>query len=221
MRFPRRHQRTIGRAADTGESSAPLQFLRTCGATLIFYNDRLAFPGDKTRVALKPEHVVRIRMGLAPPGWWNGGRVYVGWRDREHGREEVFNLCPQEPASIAGFKSQPGALRAALENWHQSLASYPSAQTALETLESPTLGDVTGQSPKALLPASKSFAIAFLILLVGYGITTLLSIPFGYVFTVILLLRIYEQIPHWRYREPIALAPPQVAASRAQASGAR
>jgi hypothetical protein len=188
---------------------------------LILLRDRVVFLGDKARFALKPEQVTSIRLGPAAPGWWASHRIYLDWRDAENNRQGTFNLSPSEPTSVTSFKSQSRALFAALETWQRNLSSYPTATASLAALQSPSLGEVTSQSPKELSRASKAFAMAVLILMVGYGVATLLSISPWYVFAVILLLRLYELIPHWRYREQTQSISRPSSPSQAQATAAR
>jgi hypothetical protein len=188
---------------------------------LLLLRDRIIFLGDKVRFALKPEQLVSIRLGPAGPGWWTSRRIYLDWRDTGNNRQGTFNLSPSEPTSVSKFKSQPESLLTDLQNWQRNISSYPATAASLTALESPSLVEVTSQSPKELSRGNKAFAMAVLILLIGYGVATLLSLSPWYLFAVILLLRLYELIPHWRYREqPERIShqssPPQVQANAAR-----
>ena len=167
----------------------------------LFLRDRIVFIGDKVRFALKHEQIVAIRLGPGGPGWWNGGRLYLDWRDAEKSRQGTFSLLPQEPASITKIKREATGLQQRLIAWQQNPSAFPEVQASLLTLESPALGEVTSQSPKQVLAGAKANTISLMIFLVGYGVSTLLNISPWYSFAVILLIRIYERIPYWRYRE--------------------
>jgi hypothetical protein len=189
---------------------------------LVFLRDRVVFLGDKVRFALKPEQIISVRMGPAGPGWWSSGRVYVDWRDSEKGREGTFNLLPHEPTSVTRVKGEANAFLQRLQAWQRNPASYPEAQSSMLALDSPMLGEVTSQSPKQILAGPRANAISVMIMLVGYGFATLLGISPWYIFGLILLLRVYERIPYWRYREmPAWTMQPSPSAARAQASGLR
>jgi hypothetical protein len=188
---------------------------------LILSRDRLIFLGDKLRFTLQLDQITSIRLGPAAPGWWARHRIYLDWRDAENNRQGTFNLSPNEPTSVLKFRSQSISLLSVLETWQRNLSSYPAATASLAALRSPSLGEVTSQSPKELSRGSKAFAMAVLILMVGYGVATLLSISPWYVFAVILLLRLYELIPHWRYREQPQTTSHPSSPPQAQATAAR
>jgi Zn-dependent protease with chaperone function len=188
----------------------------------LLLRNRVAFVGEKIRFALRPEQIASIRIGPGGPGWWNSGRVYMDWRDAEQSREGTINLLLHEPTTVSKIKAEGKSLLQQLQSWQRNPASYPEAQSPLLALESPALGEVTSQSPKEILRGPKANAIAVMMFLVGYGVATLLSISPWYLFGVIVLLRIYEQIPYWRYRETQAPAGQATApAARAQVGGAR
>ncbi len=184
--------------------------------------NRMVYLGDKIRFALSPEQVANIRIGESAPGWWNSERVYLDWRDAEHGREGTFSLYPSEPSSAGKIKSEGKALCAALQRWRSKGGEYPVAPPKVEALESPVLGEVTSHDVRERLARGKRLSGLILLLLLSDGASLLLGVPGWYGFVVVLLLRIYERIPYWRYRAPPVVAPLQQAqAARAQATGAR
>jgi Zn-dependent protease with chaperone function len=183
---------------------------------------RFVYLGDKIRFALKPEQVVNIRIGESAPGWWTSERVYLDWRDAEHGREGTLSFYPSEPSSAGKIKSEGKALCAAVQRWQSRAVEYPSVPTTVQALESPVLGEVTSHDPKDRLSRGKRLNTLILLWLLSYGASLLLGVPGWYGFLVVLMLRIYERIPYWRYRAPAAALPMQQSqAARAQAAGAR
>lgn len=184
--------------------------------------DRLVYLGDKLRFALKPEHVSNVYIGHSAPGWWFSERVYLDWNDAEHGRQGTFSLYPNDPSSATKIKHEGRDLCAAIQRWRSHAGEYPGAPAAVQTLESPVLGEVTSQDPKHLLSRGRRLKTFMLLCLFSYGASVLLNVSALYGFTTVLLLSIYNRIPHWRYRIPPPTAPlekPQSA--RAQAAGSR
>jgi hypothetical protein len=182
---------------------------------------RMVYLGDKIRFALKPEQVVSVRIGESAPGWWNSERVYVDWRDAEHGREGTFSLDPSEPSSPGKIKGEGKAWCEAVQRWRSRASEYPVAPPAVQSLESPLLGEVTSHDMKDRLSRGKRLNSLILLLLLSYGASLLVGVSSWYGFVVVILLRVYERIPFWRYRIPPAATPLQQQAVRAQASGAR
>ena len=189
---------------------------------LVLLRDRMVFLGDKIRFALKFDQMGVIRMGAAGPAWWTRNRIYLDWRDTGTGREGTFNLLTHEPVSISKYRDEAKDLLQRLQDWRANPSSFPETPASMLSIEPPVLGEVTSQSPKEVLSGAKMNAIAVLILGVGYGVAMLLSISPWYVFSVIVLLRIYERIPYWRYRELDAPAMrAAIAVARAQAGSGR
>jgi heat shock protein HtpX len=183
---------------------------------------RMVYMGDKLRFALKPEHLLNVRIGQSAPGWWNSERVYLDWRDAEHAREGTFSLYPSEPSSAGKIKNEGKALCTALQRWHNRASEYPVAPPAVQALESPVLGEVTSSDLKDRLTRGKRLNMLILLLLLSYGASQLLGVSGWYGFAVVLLLRTYERIPYWRSRVAPATSPmQQPQAARAQATGAR
>ncbi len=181
---------------------------------------RLIYLGDKIRFALTPGQVVNVRVGESAPGWWNSERVYLQWRDAENGREGTFSFYPYEPSSAGKIKSEGKVLCAAIERWKTRAAEYPAAAPVAQ-LQSPVLGEVTSHDPKDRLRRGKRVNTLILLWLLSYVACSLLGASGWYGFWMVVILRIYERIPYWRYRAPAApLAVPQSQVARAQVTGA-
>src|SRR5208337_4867151 len=116
---------------------------------------RMVYLGDKIRFALKPEQVLNVRIGESAPGWWNSERVYIDWRDAEHGREGTFSLYPSEPSSAGKIKNEGKALCEAVQRWRSRGSEYPVAPPLAQSLESPVLGEVTSHEIKDRLSRGK------------------------------------------------------------------
>jgi heat shock protein HtpX len=182
---------------------------------------RMVYLGDKIRFALTPEQVLNVRIGQSAPGWWNSERVYLDWHDSEHGRQGTFSLYPSETSSPGMIRNEGKALCAALQRWHNRSSEYPVAPPAVRALESPALGEVTSHDVKDRLTRGKRLHALALLWLLSCLASLLLGVSGWYGFGVVILLRIYERIPYWRYRAPAATTPLQrPLAARSQATGA-
>ena len=163
-----------------------------------------------------------MRIGESAAGWWNSERVYLDWCDSERGREGTFSLYPSEPSSAAKIRNEGKALFAALQRWRDKTAEYPVAPAAVQALESPVLGEVTGHDVKDRLTRGKRLSTFMFLLMLSYAASELLGVSGWYGFGLVTLLRIYERIPSWRRRVPSATSPlQQPQAARAQATSAR
>jgi hypothetical protein len=92
----------------------------------------------------------------------------------------------------------------------------------VQALESPVLGEVTSNDVGDRLRRGKRLNMLILLLVLSYAASQLVGVSGWYGFAVIILLRIYERIPYWRWRAPSATPPlQQPQAARAQATGAR
>jgi len=173
--------------------------------------DRLVYLGDQMRFALKPQDIASLRLGQAAPGWWSAPRLCVEWQEANTGRKGSFNLAFAGPCSLRGLKKSSAALLLQLQEWSKKAQQYPAIPPALQSLESPVIGEVTSLSPKKLMSTSKNVSSTVLIMAVGTGLCTLLGVASWYVWSVVLVLRVYERIPYWRFREkakPAQLAAP-------------
>ncbi len=198
------------------ESASPLAVGLSPGATPRFYvssynwdtgllllaQDRLYFLGSQLRFALTREQVLELRLGPGAPSWISMPRVYLRWKDTENNREGVLNLASAEPCSAWALAKRAQELFERLSQWKQGSLPAPSIQQ-LETLRSPALGEVTSFSPKALTTPGKNLRLWFLLVLpVAVAACVLLGVEaIWYVVLATVLVRVFEMIPHWRYRE--------------------
>ena len=141
---------------------------------------RMVYLGDKIRFALKPEQVLNVRIGESAPGWWNSERVYIDWRDAEHGREGTFSLYPSEPSSAGKIKNEGKALCEAVQRWRSRGSEYPVAPPLAQSLESPVLGEVTSHEIKDRLSRGKRLNSLILLLLLSYGASLLVGVSSWY-----------------------------------------
>jgi hypothetical protein len=183
---------------------------------------RFVYLGDKIRFALKAEQIVNIRIGQAAPGWWFSERIYVDWRDAERGREGTFSLYPGEPSTARSLKGESQGLCETLRRWKSKSTEYPVAPAAVQSLEPPVLGEVTSDDMQTRIRRNTRWNTVFLLIILSWGASVVLSVTGWYGFCVVLMLSIYERTPYWRYRGLAAPPPvPQAQVVRAQATGAQ
>jgi Zn-dependent protease with chaperone function len=169
---------------------------------LLLSRDRLYFVGRQLRCSLARDQVEEVRMGPGAPSWISNPRVYLRWKDPENGRQGTFNLASAEPCSARKLSARAHELWDQLTRWKQGSVQIPPVPQ-LEALGSPALGEVTSISPKALTSPGKSLRLLFfLVLPVAVAACVLLRVQsIWYVCAATLLVRIFEMLPHWRYRE--------------------
>jgi len=208
------------------QDAAPIMVGLSPGATPRFYvasylwdtgllfltRDRLYFLGTQLRCALTRDQVQETRLAPGPPSWVSSPRVYLHWRDVENQRGGVLNLAWSGPSGMWEQARKAQELFERLSQWKQgNVSAAPIPQ--LDSLSSPALGEVTSQSPKALSSPAKSLRIWLLLVLpVTIAVCVLLRVQaIWYVVLATILVRVFELIPHWRYRERPVFpgAPPQ------------
>jgi Zn-dependent protease with chaperone function len=181
---------------------------------------RLVYLGDKIRFALQPEQVVNIRIGQAAPGWWNSERIYIDWRD-EQARQGTFSFYPGEPSTARRLRSESKTLCETLRRWKGKAPEYPVAPVAVQSLESPVLGEVTSDDMRTRIRRNTRWNTVLLLLILSWGASVLLTVTVWYGFCVVLMLSIYERMPYWRYKRALEPPLPQAEVARAQATGAQ
>jgi Zn-dependent protease with chaperone function len=162
----------------------------------------VSYAGDQVRFTLRPGQVRNVRLGPGVPSWFPVPRVYVDWWDENQGTVCTFNLLPMIPSLPWRLKKQSLKLYGALRNWVQRPNNYSELAPALASLGAPQVGEVTSRSLKSLFNSGQFFKTTFWIVMLAIAISIALSIPnTWYVCGIVLLLRGYEFVPYWRYKE--------------------
>jgi hypothetical protein len=169
----------------------------------LFLGDQsMSYIGDQVRFALRPGQVRNVRLGPGVPGWLPAPRAYVDWWDESKGALCTFNFAPMIPSLPWKLKKHSLKLYRALRNWVQRPNNYPELAPALAALSAPQLGEVTNRSLKSVFNSGQFFKSTFWIMILAIAICVALSIPSTwYVCGIVLLLRVYEFIPYWTYKE--------------------
>jgi Zn-dependent protease with chaperone function len=161
--------------------------------------EKLVFVGSHCTLALKRDQIRTIVLGKGAPSWSNWHRVYFAWEDRETGRSGCFNLLPLEQKSLLRPDSRSLYMR--LRNWRNRQGDTGEAIAANE-FGPPTFAEVTSKSPKEINKLSRTLGLNMIIMALAAGLSLVLKLESAwYLISIVLLIRLYEQIPYWRYRE--------------------
>ncbi len=170
--------------------------------------DKLCFIGEQVRFSLTPEQIVNVQLGPGAPSWWRFERLYVSWKDAATGRSGIFNLSAAEPCALFKVKHLNHSMQQRVLEWWRKPAGSPETLAQFETLEPPRTREVTCKSPKEVNSFRVQLKVMLLFILPAcYGVSVFLGVSFGYILGVAMLVRLYEMIPYWRYRDPIMANP--------------
>jgi Zn-dependent protease with chaperone function len=214
QRFERDHV-PAGREGDVAVGFAPAPYPRIYGsqyhwdgAFLVFAKDRLQFVGEKIRFSLTPEQVDGIAIGRGGPSWWKFDRIYLRWKDTASGRGGIFNLYLLEPGSMWRTRSRLHSLTQRLQEWQRNPHQYPEVRPEFAELKAPELGEVTCASPSLLGTFKLNVKALAHLWPLALGVGILLHAEIFYVCQGVFLVRMFQQIPIWRYRDRMPLFPP-------------
>jgi Zn-dependent protease with chaperone function len=175
-------------------------------------NNRLCFSGDEIRFTLRPEQVLALRMGPGQPGWTPAPRVHLDSWDETSGTLRTWTLYSQMPCYFWQFKKKSLELFAELDRWRLQPESYAELAPALRDLPAPAVGQVTSQTVRSIYSVSGFFRSLLWILLLATATCILLgTTTLWFVWSVVLLLRVFESLPFWLYKEPGQVFQPIVA----------
>jgi len=166
---------------------------------LFLSSNKLVFIGSHTSLGLRRDQIRTALLGSGAPSWNNWQRVYFGWEDKATGRSGTFNLLPLPGRGLFGVDSQNLYLR--VRAWRNLRES--STQTDDSNLPGlPGFGAVTSMSPREVNKFSRTFGITIIMLALAAGLSSFIAPgSVWYITGTIMLIRIFESIPYWRYRE--------------------
>jgi hypothetical protein len=179
---------------------------------LFLRKDRLCYVGDQTRFALRSDQVRAVRLGAGAPSWFPVQRVFVDWWDETRLTLRTCNVVPMRPCSLWSAQKETLYLYELLRRWIRNPSNYMEPAHQLAALDAPALGEVTSRSIKSMHTVGRAFGLAFWMIMLAIGACVALRIPATlYVCGVLLLIRIYEHLPSWRYKEQTNVVQPIVA----------
>lgn len=158
--------------------------------------EKLVFKGKHATLGLQREQIRSVLLGQGAPSWMNWRRVYFSWEDRESGRSGTFNLLALRPHGL--FQVDSHQLYLQVRAWRNS--PQP-ATPELKEPGVPSFGAVTSMSVKEVSEFSRTIGITGVMLMLALGLSTVLKLDTWYIAGTVLLLRVFERIPHIRYRE--------------------
>jgi Zn-dependent protease with chaperone function len=170
---------------------------------LFLSRGQLCYAGDHVRFSLTSEQVREVRLGPGSPGWFPVPRVYVDWQDEATGTVRTWNLYSRMPCLFWHVRRQALDFYADVSRWKMHPADYPATPSPLENLTAPAIGEVTSASPASRFAIGPFLRLAFWLVLLAAAVCAALRVPaIWYVCCVVVLLRVYESLPFWRYGEP-------------------
>jgi hypothetical protein len=221
----------VGQEGDVFVGFAPEAYPRIYGGSeyhwdqgfLVLAQDGLQFVGEQTRFALSPSEVEGIALGRGGPSWWKFERIYVRWKESTGTRNGVFNLYVLEPVSMWKRREMLRVLCQRLQSWRQEPQPCPAVRPELANLQAPNLGEVSCLSPRKLGSFQVTLRVLGKLLFLALCAGILLHAEIWYLCGGVLVLRLFQSIPYWRYRDRLPAlgiaapgdAPSQVLAARA------
>ena len=159
--------------------------------------EKMVFMGEHATFGLRRDQVRSMLLAGGAPSWMKWRRVYFAWEDKENGRSGTFNLLPLRPKGMFQVDSQ----RLYLQTRAWRNASQPPAGSA-ELPGAPAFGAVTSMSAKEVGKLSRTFGITMMMIMLGAGLTVVLGLESAWcICATVLLIRVFEMIPHWLYHE--------------------
>lgn len=177
----------------------------------------LCYIGNETRFALRPQDVRGVRLGQGEPDWFAIPRVYIDWWDERCGQLRSWSVYPKKPCGLWEFRRLSGELLAAVELWRTQPASFPETPVTMQEVAAPSVGEVTSRSFRSLFNMGATLKILSTWMLLAAVICTVLKVPgLWYVWSVIAVVKVYNNLPYWLYKEPREASPSQVPAGVAE-----
>jgi uncharacterized membrane protein len=204
--FTREHL-PIGQVDDYVVGFAPGPYPRIYGTHyhwdagfLILSKDRLQFLGEQTRFSFAAAEIDAITIGRGGPSWWNFERIYVRWKiDADH--NGIFNLNALEPGPFWRSGKRVHELYDRLHDWQVNSSRYSEGKPELANLPKLEFTKVTSISPAAIGKWSLNIRVLGLLLPVTLGVAVLAHVDVWYLCTSVLILRLIQMVPYWRYRD--------------------
>jgi hypothetical protein len=179
---------------------------------IILTANRLCYLGCKTCFSLTRSQILSLHAGPGAPRWGKTSRVYLTWQN-DRGEETTWNLRPAGQANLWATQRQLLPLLHILHDWQQERPAPESLPEALASLGAPAIGKVTTTTVKNFarsgafgrtlrMFAACSAGLAFLF---GCSFDLLPTPGWGwYAPAASGLMLMFQQVPHWLYREPEA-----------------
>jgi len=137
--------------------------------------------------------------------------VYLRWKDATSGRGGICNLYSLEPCSIWHTRARVRAFARRLQEWHKNPQQYPEVRPELAELKAPEVGEVTCVSPSKLGSFKLNLRAMTNLWVLAVGVGVVLHTEIFYVCSAVFLVRIFQQVPIWRYRDRVPVFPQNIA----------
>ena len=190
---------------------------------LFLTDNALSYWGEEARFTLRREQIDSVRLGPGIPHWLRPQNLYITWLDESRRTATTFNFRPLGIRSMLQMKREMRSLSRRVEAWRTNSVASTKVPSILATLGPPSIGQVTGASPKQNLDSRRMFAsfvfVGFLagcfasLLGLPVDVTTLVARIFslepperaelagGYALLIAWLSLLILLAPQWLYRE--------------------
>ena len=168
---------------------------------LFLSDENIAFVGGHTSFGLRRDQIRTIMPGHGGPSWMKSSRLYFSWEDKKTGKFGTFSFAPLDQKNLFSHPAEARNLYQRLRGWRNRIAAV-SQTTVGSELGPPEVGIVTGRAPKDINKFSRWLNVTTLVLVLSWAFSVLLGVGYGgYICFTALILRLYEPLPYWFYRE--------------------
>jgi Zn-dependent protease with chaperone function len=166
---------------------------------LTLSGDRLSYSGEQVRFSVAKHEIESICLGQNGPSWWKGQRIYVRFKAAD-GRPFVFSAESLEPCAIWNIRRQASQLFQRVEEFRTSFIDpRPSSLPEWPPL---AVGDVTSRSPRELGGFKVNVQLFIYLFPLTVMVNTLLRLEaLWYLLGTVVLTRLIQSVPHWRFRD--------------------
>jgi hypothetical protein len=162
--------------------------------------EKFAFVGEHTSFALTRDQIRTVMPGNGSPGWMKSPRVYFSWEDKQSGKYGTFNITPLEQKNWFSHPTEVRSFYLRVRAWRNR--SHAAEAAVGQELGPPEIGTVTSMSPKEINKFSRWVNLTTMIVGLAWGFSVVMGAGHGgYICLTALVLRFYESLPYWFYRE--------------------
>jgi hypothetical protein len=159
---------------------------------LFLSSGALSYWGEETRFTLRREQIDSVRLGPGIPHWLHPQNLYITWPDESWRSATTFNLRPLGVRSMLQMKREMRSLAQRVEAWRTGSLASTSIPPIFATLGPPSVGQVTGASPRQILNPRQIFASFVSVGFLAACFASLLGLPVDVTTTV---ARIFGLVP--------------------------
>ncbi|HKW17163.1 MAG TPA: M48 family metalloprotease [Terriglobales bacterium] len=167
---------------------------------LLSSGNRLSYIGEQIRFSIDAREIEGVCLGQGGPSWWKFPRVYIRWIQSD-GKPSVFSLGNLEPCRVWKLKEQAAELLSYVRTLRAPSRVIASPSTVPE-LPSLTIGEVTSRQPRDIGGLKANLGVLIYLIPMAIVFDALLRTDATwYLCATIIVTRMIESIPYWRFRD--------------------